>query len=139
MTKMEAARILDPETRVEALAEIEYYHGFNGEAAKTDALIEACRIAASLLRAQQEQRKNEPLTLEELRGMAGEPMWAVRTDGGDMLREKKAVPCVLDYTVGFGAMRPAVIAIYGRNLSLGESDYGKTWLAYRHKPVEVAK
>lgn len=78
----------------------------------------------------------KPLTLDELRRMVGEPVWAVRTDGGDMIREKKAAPCVLDYTVGFGAMRPTVIAIYGRNLSLGESDYGKTWLAYRQKPME---
>ncbi len=37
------------------------------------ALKEAVRIAKAALRAQAEAEKNEPLTLEELRGMDGEP------------------------------------------------------------------
>lgn len=38
MTREEAIRILDPETTVEALAEIEYYHGFNGRNAAVQAV-----------------------------------------------------------------------------------------------------
>ena len=50
MTREEAARILDPETTVEALAEIEYYAGFSGPTAKVQAVSEACEIAAAALR-----------------------------------------------------------------------------------------
>ena len=50
MTNEEAARILDPETSREALAEIEYYGGFCGMDAVIEASDEACRIAAEALR-----------------------------------------------------------------------------------------
>ena len=50
MTKEEAARILDPATTVEALAEIEYYAGFSGQIAKIQACNVACEIAAAVLR-----------------------------------------------------------------------------------------
>ena len=50
MTKEEAARILDPETSRDALCEIEYYNGFSGEKAVKEAVTDACRIAAAVLR-----------------------------------------------------------------------------------------
>lgn len=50
MTHEEAARILDPETSLEALCEYEYYGGFRGEAARLEACNEACRVAAKVLR-----------------------------------------------------------------------------------------
>ena len=50
MTNEEAARILDPETRRKALAEIEYYGGFRGGDAVIEASNEACRIASEVLR-----------------------------------------------------------------------------------------
>lgn len=50
MTKEAAARILDPATTVEALAEIEYYAGFSGQIAKIQACSAACEIAAAVLR-----------------------------------------------------------------------------------------
>lgn len=50
MTYKEAADILDPETRIEALVEIGYYNGFNSDKAQSDAVNEACRIAAEVLR-----------------------------------------------------------------------------------------
>lgn len=52
MTKEDAARILDPATTVEALAEIEYYAGFSGQAAKVQAVSDACEIAVAALREQ---------------------------------------------------------------------------------------
>ena len=54
MTTKEAIRILDPETTAEALAEIEYYAGFSGQTAKVQAVNDACEIAVSALRDQQE-------------------------------------------------------------------------------------
>ena len=71
MTNEEAARILDPETSREALAEIEYYGGFCGMDAVIEASDEACRIAAEALRRGTSHASDEPLTLEQLRGMDG--------------------------------------------------------------------
>ena len=56
MTGEEAIRILDPETTGEALAEIEYYNGFNGKTAAVQAVSDACVLAVSALREQEERR-----------------------------------------------------------------------------------
>lgn len=56
MTREEAIRILDPETTGEALAEIEYYNGFSGNTAAVQAVSDACILAVSALREQEERR-----------------------------------------------------------------------------------
>ena len=66
--------------------------------------------------------KNEPLTLDELRRMDGEPVWVQS-------------PGVPEYG------RWAIVEGVGENcLFLRDDftchDYGKTWLAYRYKPEE---
>lgn len=61
MTREEAIRILDPDTTGEALAEIEYYGGFIGKAAAVQAVSDACILAVSALR-EQEQRRWIPVT-----------------------------------------------------------------------------
>lgn len=50
MTYEEAANILDPDTRIETLVEIGYYNGFNSDKAQSDAVNDACRLAAEVLR-----------------------------------------------------------------------------------------
>ena len=50
MTRERAARILDPETTLEAYAECEYYGGFNGNQHWIDDVNEACRMGAAELR-----------------------------------------------------------------------------------------
>lgn len=64
--------------------------------------------------------KNEPLTLEELREMGGEPYWLVG------LREDSAPPhwSILDSFVAE---------------HIEDYRYGENWLAYRRKPKEVQK
>lgn len=57
MTIEEAIRILDPETTVEALEEIEYYAGFSGPSAKVQACTDACEVAVAALREQQKRDK----------------------------------------------------------------------------------
>ena len=52
MTIEEAIRILDPETTVEALAEIEYYAGFRGKEAEIKAVEDSFILAVSALREQ---------------------------------------------------------------------------------------
>lgn len=43
----------------------------------------AMETAISLLRTHQDNQPNEPLTLEELRGMYGKPVWVEYEDGSD--------------------------------------------------------
>ena len=57
MTREEAIRILDPETMVETLAEIEYYGGFRGRTKAAQALSDACILAVAALREQEERSK----------------------------------------------------------------------------------
>ncbi len=73
--------------------------------------------AIAALRDQQEREKNEPLTLEELREMGGEPYWHVG------LRQNSPPPHwnVLD-------------SLCARHIE--DYEYGELWLAYRSKPKE---
>ena len=82
-------------------------------------LREALDMAISALRQQEATKKVEPLTLEELRQMDGEPVWVQS-------------PGVPEYG------RWAIVEGVGENcLFLHDDftchDYGKTWLAYRQK------
>ena len=69
MTYEEAARILDPETNLEALA------AYAGDCeARQAAIVEACRMGAIALRA---MPSSEPLTAEQRRRMHFERVWFV--------------------------------------------------------------
>lgn len=52
MTHEEAMKILHPNTTFTALAEVEYYGGFNGQEAKIKAVEEACLLACQALEKQ---------------------------------------------------------------------------------------
>ena len=88
--------------------------------------IDAIDMAISAIRQQEHFRevtkKVEPLTLDELRQMDGEPVWVQS-------------PGIPEYG------RWAIVEGVGENcLFLRDDftchDYGKTWLAYRQKPEE---
>ncbi len=75
--------------------------------------------------------ENEPLTLEELREMDGEPVWCVSMIEG---KSEWAILRIVEMP------KTWFIAIAGASAGYGDKDtYGKTWLAYRHKPKEDAK
>ena len=89
---------------------------------------ESCRMEHVQLRAwlaelrEIKQERNTPLTLDELRKMDGEPVWVQS-------------PGVPEYG------RWAIVEGVGENCLFLHDDftchnYGKTWLAYRHKPEE---
>ena len=93
----------------------------------TDTIDEAFDMAISAIRQQDHFRevtkKVEPLTLDDLREMDGEPVWVQS-------------PGVPEYG------RWAIVEGVGENcLFLHDDftchDYGKTWLAYRQKPEEA--
>lgn len=66
---------------------------------------------------------NDPLTLDELREMDGDPVWICDPDGSDGMWALVDLEYELCRTAKGG------IAIF--------DTYGKTWLAYRRKPEEV--
>ena len=86
-------------------------------------LREALDMAISALR-QQDARKNDPLTLDELRRMEGQPVYIVENT------EYWAIVNSFDqagvYLLSYG--NPDDYGYFGL--------YGKTWLAYRQKPEE---
>ena len=69
---------------------------------------------------------NEPLTLEQLRKMDREPVWI--TFFGDEENTPQNRWGILGKSV------TGTFGIWEDGLVLKEVDYGKTWLAYRHKP-----
>lgn len=78
---------------------------------------------------------NEPLTLAELREVAQDLMaWCVVHEC-----EKADCTAIIDYdNLGKYGEKGKIVAVtsaYGEPLK--ESDYGKTWLAYRRKPKEA--
>jgi len=90
--------------------------------------IEAIDLAQDALRAQQKRENPEPLSLEELREMDGEPVWIVRI-GSNSPEDKE---WALVFVEG-GFCRTSVGNIAFLAL------YGQTWLAYRNKPKEGSK
>ena len=66
---------------------------------------------------------NEPLTLEQLREMDGEPVWVVPTGTHE---KDEPMWCVLE---GPMALIPGVDC-----WSWGFDGYGETWMAYRRPP-----
>ena len=87
-------------------------------------LCDAVDMAISALR-QQDVRKNDPLTLDELRKMDGEPVWVEFQDGSG--------GC---WGLVHITMFNHVVFANGLYCTVGKPYYGKTWLAYRQKPEE---
>lgn len=131
MTTEEAIRILDPKTATEALAEIEYYGGFNSDKAKASAINEACRLAVVALRAQQDRENPKPLKLDELREMCGEPVW-IEFIHMHASSKYRIVRRFLYNAIEFEEYDRD----FGPYNTLYLGHYGKIWLAYRHKPKE---
>lgn len=75
------------------------------------------------IRAQQEQENNAPLTLDELRVMDGDPVYIIRFEDNRGW-----------WVVIHGVTKSKLTTDYGSWFAL--EDYGKTWIAYRHKPEE---
>lgn len=81
----------------------------------------AVEVAIAALRAQAEVEKNEPLTLEELRGMDGQPVW--------MAFEGESY-------WDLGRCHNSEFFVTWRSGYLLWGEYGRTWLAYRRKLEE---
>ncbi len=95
------------------IATIPYEYGLSYEDGKMQAIAKWNR---------RYQEPNEPLTLEQLREMDGEPVWIDGKDYGGWTIFKA------------GANKQVARCLDNVNLSYYMADYSKTWLAYRRKP-----
>lgn len=89
--------------------------------------IEPLREAIALLKTHPDNQPNEPLTLEELRGMAGQPVWikkGLEISEWAIVLGREDLFC-LHFAVLRGQMR------------LAPKEYGTVWFAYRRPPKEV--
>ena len=123
MTREEAIKVL----RTESIE-------LGGNAVSVCQFLEALDMAVKALEdvTDKDVRKNEPLTLDELREAAetGDPVWLVRANCSswvviEKVDDRKYIQLV-DYAE-FGSDEPYDFAI---------SDYGDTFMAYRQKPEE---
>lgn len=87
------------------------------------------KMVLDMLRAKQEAEKNEPLTLDELREMDGEPVWVVNSK----VKRKDGFCDVWALVSCQMKDAESVRTIYHFE------NYGEYWLAYRRKPEEEAK
>ena len=94
---------------------------FKYDAIEIDGMIKALREAEEVTAAQQ---PNDPLTLEELREMDGEPVWITAKGIGR-------------YDVYQGCANRCLEQFY--KAALPSSSYGTDWLAYRRRPEEGNK
>lgn len=95
----------------------------------------AVSLAVTALRAQQALENHEPLTLEELREMNGEPVWCVDGSGNEtwgLVDMSYSHIDVIDHDSGSWRGEFYNMRGDGKN---GLHRIG--WLAYRHKPKEV--
>lgn len=88
--------------------------------------VEAVRLSLEALREKAEREDPLPLTLEELRQMDGEPVW-IKADHYGIFADVVKIRGREDGDCFVG------VTICNR---LQENGYGKTWIAYRHKPKE---
>jgi hypothetical protein len=133
MTLEQAIRILHPDTTLLALAEVEYYGGFDGNEARIKACEEACILACEVMHREVEREAdhggegnkmvNAPLTFDELRGMAGEPVYIHYPKAPEYGRWG----IVEGVSIGGAVMFKRDYSLY---------DYGEQWFAYRQKPEE---
>lgn len=79
MTVEQAIRLLDPATAIEALAEIEYYRGFDGQIAAGQAFRDACIFACDMMR-EHERVCRKLLEEEVLHGFTTRERDALRAD-----------------------------------------------------------
>ena len=113
-------KLIDVEPIIKNLSVMKTQLGY--DAIEIDGMIKALREAEKVTAAQQ---PNDPLTLEELREMDGEPVWIIPMRGSGGFRTWMLVDAEYELCrEAHGEM-----AVF--------ENCGKTWLAYRRRPEEV--
>ena len=90
MTDLQAAKILDPKTTLEAYAEAEYYGGFEGAKRWKEDVEEACIRGAKALRAEPERLQAELEREKTMHQHTAESAWAHEAELEKVKRERDA-------------------------------------------------
>ncbi len=112
---LKQAEVLAVERRPEACLGCGFEHSCS---------IHGCAVIKALIERAMVEKDNAPLTLEELREMAGEPVW-VETPG---IREYGRYGIVESVDAEYNALFLSA--------DFTCHDYGTVWIAYRRKPWE---
>ena len=72
----------------------------------------------------------KPLEKSDLLQKRGMAVLVEHTDGSHMMYGMDRVAAVIDTISIYGESQMGIVAIYGRGLTLGDSEYGRTWVAY---------
>ncbi len=120
-------------TTEEVILKIEYMIHVETKWPGTEDTVEALETAISALRAQQEAENNDPLTLDELRKMDGEPVWCIDGSGCERWGLVNADVFIEVLTSESGTWEGAFYNMTGDG-KMGLHPLG--WVAYRHKPKE---
>ena len=97
----------------------------------TNLIGELATVAAERDRFKAERENPQPLTLEDLRGMDGEWVWAISSDPDLTVSAWAYIVASQAHTLW--EYKPDRLL---GNVQLDFENYGKTWLAYRSKPKE---
>lgn len=97
----------------------------------TNLIGELATVAAERDRYKAERENPQPLTLEDLRGMDGEWVWAISSDPDLTVSAWAYIVASQAHTLW--EYKPDRLL---GNVQLDFENYGKTWLAYRSKPKE---
>lgn len=97
----------------------------------TNLIGELATVTAERDRYKAERENPQPLTLEDLRGMDGEWVWAISSDPDLTVSAWTYIVASQAHTLW--EYKPDRLL---GNVQLDFENYGKTWLAYRSKPKE---
>lgn len=89
---------------------------------------EALNTAIEVLRAQQEQERNKPLTINELRHMAGEPVYCLELQCWGIVKVE---------TTGKWINKPFLVGVFGGVLNFEHEIKKRRYTLYRYKPENV--
>ena len=72
------------------------------------------------------------LTKEDLREKRGMAILIENVNGTPIMNGMQRVAAVVDFVNTYGGNERGIEAIYGHNLTMSDSDYGITWVAYNY-------
>lgn len=129
----------DGMTREEAIAYFEErlnYNPHNGNPAAERLAIEALRTQQELESKLRVFESNEPLTMDELRKMDGEPVWVSVSNNW---RESGVSEgwCLVRFRSEDDRVRVYIYDTRHGARFFTQQDYGISWFAYRRKPEKV--
>ena len=72
------------------------------------------------------------LTKQDLKEKRGMAILIEKIDGTPIMYGMQRVAAVVDFVSTYGSNGQGIEAIYGHNLTMSDSDYGITWVAYNY-------